>query len=426
MNKGVLHVLAISLAAIILNGCMFGKLKEDIKIMQSVVGISGEVTNRSPNKQPLIILIYTEAAGQKQIDNFKIMDQDQGVYMFTVPDGEYYILAFEDANSNLVYDAGEYFGLFGRPDPIRVSGLIPKDDVNLEVDRMDGFPQGFPTDISNVKSLSDIKKIAAGTLTTLEDEKFSEENAKLGFWQPVTALYNLGAGIYFLEPYDPARIPVLFVHGASGSPRNFQTLAAHIDRDRFQAWFFHYPSGLPLEKVSRFLNNLVDYMHDTYRFDRLYVTAHSMGGLVSRGFILKNLYEDGHGYINLFVSISSPFGGLEAARKGVEKAPAAIPSWHDIVPASPFIEHIFSQPLKPKLDYYLLFSHKGDCSLFMDNNDGSVTLRSQLDMRAQADAVRIWGFDNGHVDILSRPEVLKIYNEILGRHAAKRRLVGTP
>jgi pimeloyl-ACP methyl ester carboxylesterase len=414
MNKRILQFIGILLAVIFLNSCMFRKLKEDVKTIESTIGIGGEITNQSPNKQPLTILIYTEIEGKKNIRDFKIMDKDDEIYMFTVPKGLYYILAFEDANSNLVYDAGEYFGLVGKPDRISITSLNkPVANLNIMVARTDGFPKGFPTDITNVKALIGVSDIATGTITTLDNEIFSEENAKMGFWQPVTSLFKNGAGVYFLEAYDPKKIPILFVHGASGSPRNFQFIAENIDRSRFQPWFYHYPSGFPLEKINRFLNYLITHLHDEYQFKKLYVTAHSMGGLVARGFILKNVYEDGNDYIKLFVSISSPFGGLETAKKGVESAPEAIPSWHDVVPGSPYIEKIFSQPLKGKIDYYLLFSHKGGCSFFLDNNDGAVTLRSQLDLRAQKDAIAKWGFDEGHVTILSSKDVLGIYNDIL-------------
>jgi triacylglycerol esterase/lipase EstA (alpha/beta hydrolase family) len=263
--------------------------------------------------------------------------------------------------------------------------------------------------------------IAFGRIDSLDDGLFSNENAKMGFWQPVTFLKQVGVGAWFLEPYDPAKTPILFVHGAAGSPRNFMAIAEHIDRSRYQPWFFYYPSGIPLEKVSRFLDELINELHKKHRFEELYVTAHSMGGLVARGFILRNVYDGGNDYIKLFVSISSPFGGLETAQKGVEKAPVAIPSWHDVVPGSAFIESIFSQPLSPKIDYYLLFSYKGDCSMFMDNNDGAVTLRSQLDVRAQKDAIEKWGFDYGHVEILSSPELLEKYSAILEATAGSQK-----
>jgi pimeloyl-ACP methyl ester carboxylesterase len=396
-----------------LTGCAFFKLKEEIQIMQTNVAIGGELKTGSPQQLPITVIIYSEVDGQIQIQNVQVVDPADQFYFFIVSPGDYYLAAFEDANANFAHDDGEYFGLVGKPDRIRTFAQKPVDDLNIEVSRTQGFPSDFPTDISQIPVAEDKLSIAFGRITALDDDIFSDENARMGFWQPVTFIKKVGAGVWFLEPYDPAKTPILFVHGAAGSPRNFQAIAEQIDRSRYQPWFFYYPSGIPLEKVSRFLNDMVDELHKKYTFKELYVTAHSMGGLVARGFILRNVYDDGNDYIKLFVSISSPFGGLETAQKGVEQAPVAIPSWHDVTPGSEFIESIFSQPLAPKLDYYLLFSFKGDCSMFMDNNDGAVTLRSQLDIRAQKDAVKKWGFDKGHVEILSSPELLAEYSAIL-------------
>jgi triacylglycerol esterase/lipase EstA (alpha/beta hydrolase family) len=421
MNKHAFQFIAILLLVTHLSSCAFMKLKEDIKVLESNIGIGGDIKNRSLQQKPLIVILYEEVDGERQIVGIKILEKTDQLYFFLVPIGEYYILAFEDANANLSYDTGEYFGAFGQPDKIRITSLKPRDDLNIDVSRTRGFPEGFSTDVSKMSIASSIKTVAVGAITTLDNEKFSQEMASKGFWQPVTFLKEAGIGIYFLEAYDPKKIPILFVHGAAGTPRHFQYLAEHIDRTRYQPWFYHYPSGIPLEKISLFLNEAVTVLHDEYHFNRLFVTAHSMGGLVSRSFILKNAFEDGNDYIELFVSISTPWGGLETAQKGVESAPAAIPSWYDVVPNSPFIQGVFSKTLKARIDYYLIFSYKGDCSLFMDNNDGSVTLRAQLDLRAQKDALSKWGFDQGHVDILSSPEVVKTYTEILDKTGSRNK-----
>jgi hypothetical protein len=47
------------------------------------------------------------------------------------------------------------------------------------------------------------------------------------------------------------------------------------------------------------------------------------------------------------------------------------------------------------------------------NKTETVTLRSQLDSRAQEDADKVYGFDEGHVAILSSPVVFRKYNEIV-------------
>ena len=60
-----------------------------------------------------------------------------------------------------------------------------------------------------------------------------------------------------------------------------------------------------------------------------------------------------------------------------------------------------------------MFSHKGDSSRFMNNNDGSVELASELDYRAQAEAQRIFGYDESHVGILSSQRVLDDISQLL-------------
>ena len=68
-----------------------------------------------------------------------------------------------------------------------------------------------------------------GELVALDAPRFSADAAATGSWRPVDFLFDVGAGIYFLEPDDPHRIPVLFVHGALGEPNDFGTLIAQLD-----------------------------------------------------------------------------------------------------------------------------------------------------------------------------------------------------
>ncbi len=419
----VSRFILILLLLILMSSCAtytFFKLRGEVKTMETVIGIGGEITNLSPQQQPLIVVLFTDTDGKKKIENFRVIDESEDFYSFLVHTGVYYILAFEDENHNLKYDEGEYFGHFGSPDAIHISTLRPERDLHIRVASTTGISEELRADLTMIQSGVDIKSLAVGKIASLDDEIFSEKYAKMGLWQPLTFLKEAGVGVYFLEQYDPDKIPILFVHGATGSPRNFQYMAENIDRNLFQPWFYHYPSGIMLSKVSHFLNHLIIYLHDKYRFEQLYITAHSMGGLVVRSFIVENIYEDRNDYIKLFISISSPFGGLKIAKKGVDHAPVAVPSWHDLVPNSLFIEQIFKQPLNSKLGYYLFFSYKGNCSMFMDNNDGTVTLRSQLDSRAQDDAKKVYGFDEGHVAILSSPVVFRKYNEIVTSTAGMR------
>jgi hypothetical protein len=128
---------------------------------------------------------------------------------------------------------------------------------------------------------------------------------------------------------------------------------------------------------------------------------------------MKNAYEDGEDYIKLFVSISTPWDGHRAAKIGVENAPSAIPSWHDMVPGSEFIQSIYERKLPSKIKFHLFFSFRGDCKTLMGNNDGAVELTSELDYRVQKEAQRIIGFDEDHVSILSSQILIDRYNQVL-------------
>ena len=48
-----------------------------------------------------------------------------------------------------------------------------------------------------------------------------------------------------------------------------------------------------------------------------------------------------------------------------------------------------------------------------DENDGTVSVASQLVPAAKADALSVVGFDADHVGILSRPDVVRLVEEFL-------------
>ncbi len=406
-------LLCVCLALVLItSGCVFQKLKEEIAGLDSTAGLGGIITSQPTSQGKILVFLLAEKDGKKEIRQMTFLD-DEGLYLFLVTSGIYQVSAFRDVNGDLQYEEGEPAGYSTKPVVIQLPGRGPQDEEDLELSPTVRLPHGFPRGIRFSINEVGTNVLKAGIVVDLNDDMFSFENARMGFWEPLSFTKKFGVGVYFVEPYDPNKTPVLFVHGASGSPRHFQYLAQFIDRDKYQPWFYYYPSGIQLDRLGNALNYLIAYLHDRYRFDRLYVTAHSMGGLVARSFILKNHFLDKQRYVRLFVSISTPWGGLETAAKGVESAPAAIPSWHDVVPDSPFIRQLFTRQLMPEIPYYLFFSYRGKCSLFMDNNDGSVTLSGALDLRAQEDAVRVVGFDEAHVDILSSPVVLRRYKAIL-------------
>ena len=95
-------------------------------------------------------------------------------------------------------------------------------------------------------------------------------------------------GLYMLQPYDPDRIPLIFVHGLISTPRMWRNVVNEIDfdpllRKHYQCWVFAYPTGNPpLYSALRFREELAK-VHQLHPHARKYVlVGHSMGGILSR------------------------------------------------------------------------------------------------------------------------------------------------
>jgi pimeloyl-ACP methyl ester carboxylesterase len=258
---------------------------------------------------------------------------------------------------------------------------------------------------------------AAGEVTTLSDPRFGAENVRAGMRAPYDFILNVGPGVYFLEKYDPSRIPVLFVHGIDGSPDNFRYLIERLDRRRFQAWVYYYPSGARLGLIADHLAQTVLQVEKLYRVTTLIVIAHSMGGLVARSFLLQ--HEPDRLHIPLFISLSTPWSGSSAAQIGLDLLPAAVRSWHDIAPASDYLHSLFytqaaaRRSLPERTQHQLLFSFKKGSGSFGESSDQVVTVASELRAEAQDEAAGVYGFDDTHMGILEDPQVSARVNKLL-------------
>lgn len=101
------------------------------------------------------------------------------------------------------------------------------------------------------------------------------------------------AGLYQFQPYDPKKIPVVFVHGLLSRPEAWvqacNTLLGDPEiRARYQFWFLLYPTGLPVWSSAALLRSELDRYHHELERDyrtpnlhRIVLVGHSMGGLIS-------------------------------------------------------------------------------------------------------------------------------------------------
>jgi pimeloyl-ACP methyl ester carboxylesterase len=125
-------------------------------------------------------------------------------------------------------------------------------------------------------------------------------SAPIGYYQPPGNLLLLGlmggfrssrymdkTGLYFLQPYDPDRIPVVFVHGLFSSPFDWvQTInglqADPEIRKHYQFWVFGYPTGNPILYSALRLREELARVDQLYPNHRPYVViGHSMGGILT-------------------------------------------------------------------------------------------------------------------------------------------------
>jgi len=103
-----------------------------------------------------------------------------------------------------------------------------------------------------------------------------------------------GMGLFMLEPYQPGKIPVLFVHGLLSDPSTWSNAANELMArpdllERYQIWGFEYATGEPFLTSAAILRQqlkqLTSYLDPTGcdpALSEMILISHSMGGLISK------------------------------------------------------------------------------------------------------------------------------------------------
>ena len=95
-------------------------------------------------------------------------------------------------------------------------------------------------------------------------------------------------GLIQVEPYEPQKIPVLFVHGLQSTPVTWAPMvnalwADPVTRHDYQVWVFSYPSGYPVAYSALLLRRQLNVLDKTFPTHHpIILVGHSMGGLLSR------------------------------------------------------------------------------------------------------------------------------------------------
>jgi pimeloyl-ACP methyl ester carboxylesterase len=91
-----------------------------------------------------------------------------------------------------------------------------------------------------------------------------------------------------VQPYDPKKIPVLFVHGLQSTPVSWVRMVNAIWSDpvlrqNYQVWVFDYPTGYPVPYSALLLRRQLNALDKAFPNHRpIVLVGHSMGGILSR------------------------------------------------------------------------------------------------------------------------------------------------
>ena len=410
-----------------LAGCQFIDLGNDLEDMARLSVIQGTIQQEVPSDHPIAVALFSEEMSRDQVINAKLIESQE--FQFTVRPGNYFIFAFEDINGDFDYQPGEPAGHFGDPSAIAIGADTEQIAIEITLYRefklADAGGDKPKTAKENDEHPPKLWRGRAniGEIKELDDPRFDEDLGKLGMWEPLRFSVEVGPGLFMLEPYDPDKTPVVFVHGIGGSPRIWRDVIDQLDRTRFQPWVLSYASGLPLDVNADYLHEALNQLRITRQFDKLYLVAHSMGGLVSQAFINRD-HASTSRYLKLFVTLATPWGGHSAAQLGIDYAPAVVPAWRDMAPGSALLKGLHDHPLPYDLPHHLLFAYDGGSGFpGAEPNDGTVTLASQLDHAAQWRAETVRGFDADHSGIVSDQMAIDWLNELFDQ--VHQRLVVT-
>jgi uncharacterized alpha/beta hydrolase family protein len=392
----------------ILTGCAFLELNKEVSESLESSILVGNISTPQTGVGPIIVAAYSVNRGIREIAHYTVL-HDSGEFELMVDKGKYHVIAYRDRNSNLILEAGEPAAEYGKMITAPAGGVVPQ--IHFTVPENGNIPDlPLPFEISRDKPQK-LYSRQAGAKLDLDDELFSNKNGQKDYWEPVKFYKKIGGNIYFLEDYDPKKIPILFIHDATGTPRGWKYFVDHIDRTRFQPWFFYYPSGARIQSMSYLLFWKLHNLQIKYRFSKMYITAHSMGGLVTKSFI--NDYGKYCPYVKLFVSLATPWGGDRMAEYGVKQSPGVIPCWIDMQPESGFLKSLYNTKMPEGITFYMFYGYKGNRNIFQSNNDGTITLASLLNRKLQSEAQKIFAFNEDHESIALSKEVMSQYNMLV-------------
>lgn len=397
------------LTLLVQTGCSVLEIKQQAESIDAAAQISGQFELSTSTTGQAYALLFKQGDVKYEIVK-KTPLTSAGKYLFTVIPDTYFIGGFIDVNNDGVYLHGEPATYLGVEDHApRIIGPQENEHLKLETltisgpikDRLAG---GYVWNLNRADQNT-------GRVVSLDDDMFSRDNASEGFWKPLDYREKFGGGLMFLQDYEVGKTPVVFVHGVSGTALEFFGMIAALDREKFQPWILQYPSGFPLDLVSNYFVEAMNELEAKHDFENVIVIAHSMGGLMTRSFVMKQQESKSNYKLSMVMTINSPLYGMDSAASGVKSSPIVVPAWRDVASGSDFVKRVHAWDWPESIPYHLVCSFLPD-----ESNDGVVPLKSQISLELQDEASEIYVFNMQHAEILQESAFIERFNAVLEQY----------
>ena len=392
-------------------------LEKEVLPENCYVLAGGPDYGKGEGKRPqLLVAAFDHSGHAHELVGSREVIPARGLYGILLPAGSYDLVLLADLDHDGYYSTGEVVGETPASEPVLVAASAATDGLivaapTIAIDL--AAPRSYRTAIRLEVDPDPL------VVDSVADPIFDPTYGELGVYQPAGLLAKVNV-VYSIGDTDFKKTQVVLVHGINGTPRDFATLIPSLDPKRYHAWVFYYPSGLPLDKLGKILALVVQKIAAAGPKDmRLALVAHSMGGLVGRRAVNELCLSGKPDYLRLYASFDTPYGGVESVVGAVKRGTELVPSWVDVAAGSPFLTRMHETALPEDLPFQLFFGwglhgQHGPAPA----GDGTITLASQLDPRAQAVATGMSGFGQTHVGILSDKDALEELSRVLDEACA--------
>jgi len=371
--------------------------------------LRGSIIRRQPRPEPLLVIAVSNRFQKNEKVALAQLSDASSTYWTFLPRGEYTIYVYADIDQDGTFQTEECVGW---------SQVLVTQEQSHGGIIVDGpaIVADSEHPVSTQFRVRERVRPNSYVYTSLDDDFFDPRYGSTGLYQPSEFIAHSQGFLFSLAPFNRRKTTVLFVHGILGVPRDWKYIVEGLDQDRFQPFFFYYPSGLRLDKLGTLLAEMIIALdrHTGGNHASLVIAAHSMGGLIAVSAIQKLAERNRVPSLKLFCSFSTPYAGDESAKKWVPTAPVVVPSWQDVAAESDFLNtmKIKAYPAGPPL--HLFFSYYDKTTIKIgESSDGIVSLHSQLDPLFQQAATRIYGFRETHDGILHSEAARSVFLRLL-------------